>query len=559
MSTSRSGFLVAICLLLPFAALGQDAPIELYGAEALGEPVVPQVIAVDLRDLPAAPQWQPGDPIREVPRRGSDAPDDFTPEPPTGPDPLLAAQVAAPQGAGLEELLNFAGQGFNGVQPPDTVGDVGPGLFIQMINCGSGSCLVIYDTADGSVVAGPITLDTLGTGGSCASGLGDPIVLYDPLADRWLLSEFAAAGSHLCVYVSATSDPVAGGWCRYDFTTPQFPDYPKYAVWSDAYYVTTNESMRAVYALDRENMVACGVARPFQRFTVPDLSFGFNALTPADLDGAEPPPAGAPGIIMGHRDTEAHGPGGFPDEDRMEQFFFDVDFDIPANSTFIQQPDVVTAEFDSELCGLFSFNCFPQPSGPTLDPLREVIMHRLAYRNFGTHETLVGNFVTDVDDTDHGGKRWFELRRTGADGGAWTVFQEGTFAPDLHNRWMGATSMDGDGNIALAYNIVSTSLHSGLRYTGRLASDPPGTMTAPETVLAAGAGSNTSNRYGDYSAMGVDPVDDCTFWFTGEYNPAAMWATRIGALRFTSCTGSGIFSDGFETGDTSRWDAEVTD
>ncbi len=546
-------YCLAVLSLTARLASAQDEPLFLRGAESIGEPVVPQIIDVDLRDLPTAPQWQPGDPIREVPRRGGDA-GEFQPEPPTGPDPLVGLQEEAPQGASLDELLNFAGQGFNGVQPPDTVGDVGPLYFIQMINCGSGSCLVVYDKTDGSIVSGPTVLDTLGSGGSCASGLGDPIVLYDPLADRWMLSEFASSGNHLCVYISMTSDPVSGGWCRYDFSTPQFPDYPKYAVWPDAYYVTTNESDRAVYAVDRENMVVCGTARPFQRFLVPDLSFGFNALTPADLDGATPPPAGAPGIIMGHRDTEAHGPGGFPDEDRLEQFFFDVDWDVPGNSTLTQQPDVVTEEFDSELCGFVSFNCFPQPSGPTLDPLREVIMWRLSYRNFGSHETLVGNFVTDVDDTDHGGKRWFELRKTGGEGGAWSVFQEGTYSLDEHNRWMGAVAMDGGGNMALAYNIVSEALHSGLRYTGRQVGDPPGTMTAPEVELVPGGGSNSSNRYGDYAAMGVDPEDECTFWFTGEYNPTAQWATRIGAFRWSGCTPGTIFVDGFESGDTDAWD-----
>jgi hypothetical protein len=161
-------------------------------------------------------------------------------------------------------------------------------------------------------------------------------------------------------------------------------------------------------------------------------------------------------------------------------------------------------------------------------------MWRLQYRNFGTYETLVGNFVTDVTGTDRGGIRWFELQKSGL--GGWTLEQEGTYSPDVVNRWMGAIAMDGDGNIALGYNVTDgTSVYPGIRYTGRLLVDTPGTMTQPETTLMAGSGANASIRYGDYSAMSVDPSDDCTFWFTGEYNPAPSWSTRIAAFRFDAC------------------------
>jgi hypothetical protein len=161
-------------------------------------------------------------------------------------------------------------------------------------------------------------------------------------------------------------------------------------------------------------------------------------------------------------------------------------------------------------------------------------MWRLQYRNFGSHETLVGNLVTDVDGTDHGGIRWFELRKTGAN--PWALYQEGTYAPDSVNRWMGAIAMDGSGNIALGYNVSdATSTYPGLRYVGRLAGDPLGTMPQGEHTLIAGTAANGSNRYGDYSAMSVDPVDDCTFWFTGEWNASSTWSTRIGAFRFDNC------------------------
>ncbi|MBP1620510.1 MAG: hypothetical protein H6Q02_1277, partial [Acidobacteria bacterium] len=537
MKSIASWGLLASILSIPAAAAAESETVLRRGAEVVGEAVTPSFVDVDLRDLPRTPGWKPGDPIKEIPRRFRPGWKPAAIEPPTGPDPLLERASRLPEiPTTLEEVLNFAGQGFTGVNPPDTVGDVGVGYYIQTINTSGGTTVRIHDKTDGSVVAGPFILDSLGTG-SCASGLGDPVALYDEAADRWLLSEFASSGNRLCVYISQTSDPVAGGWCAYQFTASGFPDYPKYGVWPDAYYVTTNESSPAVYAFDRQNMITCGTARASQRFTAPDLSgFPFQALTPADLDGPTLPPAGTPGLMMRHRDTEVHGPAGLPTIDQLEMFAFHVDFNTPANSTFTQLPTIETAEFDSTLCGLSSFSCMgmpgvPQGSGSSLDPLREVVMFRLAYRSFGAHQTLVGNFVTDIG-ADRGGKRWFELRNAGA---GWSLFQEGTHAPDNVNRWMGAIAMDEAGNILLGYNVSDpTSVFPGLRYAGRLASDPAGALGV-EATLVAGSAVNGSNRYGDYSAMSIDPEDGCTFWFTGEYNVASSWSTRIGALRFQEC------------------------
>ena len=432
-------------------------------------------------------------------------------------------------------ILNFEGMPYTGVYPPDTVGEVGPNHYIQMVNSGGGTNVSIYNKG-GSLLVGPFALDSLGSG-FCASGHGDPIVLYDRLADQWLMSEFAAIGNHLCVYVSQSPDPVSGGWFGYDFPTPDFPDYPKYAVWPDAYYVSSNESSPSVYALDRNRMLL-GLSATSQRFTAPDLyGFPFQALTPSDLDGATPPPAGAPNTFMRHRDDEVHNPlSSDPTQDFVEIWEFRVDFATPANSTFTGPLNIPVAEFDSTLCGLSSFYCFPQPGTTTkLDPLREVIMWRLQYRNFGSHETLVGNFVTDVDGADHGGIRWFELRKTGA--GPWSLFQEGTFAPDQHHRWMGSIAMDGNGNIGLGYSISSRTLYPGIRYTGRLASDPLGSLPQGESTIINGAGSQTgTTRWGDYSSMNMDPADDCAFWYTNEYMPASGgWRTRIASFRFPGC------------------------
>ncbi len=241
-----------------------------------------------------------------------------------GPDPLLVVQESAPAAqpnAFGTPLLNFNGQGYTGVNPPDTVGDVGPNHYIQMINGSGGALVQIYNKATGAPIGSQFALNDLATSGPCQSGLGDPIVLYDKLADRWLLSEFASSGNHLCVYVSTGPNP-GGTYYFYDFTTPTFPDYPKYAVWPDAYYVTSNESNPTAYALNRTRMLS-GLSATFQRFTAPALAgFGFQSLTPADLDGATPPPAGSPGLFMRHRDTEVHGPAGFPAQDLLEVWAF---------------------------------------------------------------------------------------------------------------------------------------------------------------------------------------------------------------------------------------------
>ena len=519
-------------------------------AVVVSPPISPHVFEDDLRTLPTVRPWQPGDPVKEGPRRRNTHPQSATPmSQPSDPeqrDPLLDRQPGTgTQGRTRRSFsppdLNFDGQGFTGVVPPDPVGAVGPHHYIQLVNSAGGSQLTVFDKATGGVVAGPSMLSALWVGSdACTVGFGDGIVLFDQLASRWFMAEFAdqSRGNHLCVYVSKTSNPVTGGWLNYDFTVGEFPDYPKYAVWPDAYYVSTNESAPAAYALDRTQMLA-GLPATYQRFTASSLSgFSFQALTPSDLDGSTPPPAGAPNFFMRHRDDELHNPGANdPAHDFLEIWPFHADFATPANSTFGLGATIPVAEFNSALCVASpTSSCFPQPAGGTpLDPIREVIMWRLQYRNFGGYETLVGNFVTDVDGTNHGGIRWFELRRVGV--GAWSLFQEGTYAPDANNRWLGSMAMDGSGNMALGFSITSATVFPGIRYTGRTAADPAGTMTVAETTIMDGAGVQDSERWGDYSSLNVDPVDNCTLWYTNEYVPASgLWQTRIARFRFPSPT-----------------------
>ncbi len=524
----------------------------------------------DLRNLPSAETWQPGDSIKDMPKRrikdGFVAPRQAKNLVTSKLDALLTPQAQLMQNAQLMLRssavraleVNVEGNGYTGVNPPDPSGDVGKNYYIQMINGAGGAVFSIYDKSSGQRVVGPTALDSLGSG-NCASGLGDPIVLYDELAERWFLSEFSSSGNRLCIYVSQTDDPISGGWYAYDFQTPSFPDYPKYGVWNDAYYLGTNEggSNVAVYALDRATMLGGGSAGFIRLATAPELSgFGFQIITPVDFDGETAPPASTPGYFIRHRDDEVHNARSNDNtRDFIELWQFSADFSNTSASSFTKVADIPVAEFSSDLCGLVTFNCFRQlGSSTTLDPLREPIMNRPQYRNFGTHESIVGNFVVDVDGSDHGGIRWFELRRTG--GGDWALYQEGTYAPDSDNRWMGSVAMDINGNMLLAYSHGSSSSFPGLRLTGRMADDALGVMTLEEATIIDGTSHNASNRWGDYSHLAVDPVDGCTFWYTNEYGDSSgQWGTQIASYTMAGCEGS---SDG-NSAPTASFTASCTD
>jgi hypothetical protein len=561
--------LIALTLLATPALWAGDAPVLLQqGGIVVGDPVVGVPVDIDLRTIPIEEPWKPGDPIREIPRRGTVGERPA----PLGPgrlDPLLEIQAAYNEGPpATTVLLNYDGNSST-ANPNDPTGDIGLNYFIEAINGPGGSSITVYDKTDGSLDSGPFPLDTLSPGGVCTSGIGDPIVLYDHLAQRWVLTEFSNSGNGMCVYTSRTDDPIAGGWCAYVFQDTSFPDYPKYGVWPDVYLATSNQggSGPNVYGFDRVNMLSpdgttCPTARATQKFGAPNLPvYGFETLTPVDLDGPPPPP-GTPAYFLRHRDEELVGDPPNPTTDPVELYEMVVDFDVPGNSTFVQAPDIILSDFDSNLCPPISvFACVPQPGGPDLDPLLEVVMQRATYRNFGTHEVLLGVLQTDINDyPDHSGERWFEVR---GGAGSWSLFQEGTWSPGNEGRFMGMVAMDDDGNIMLGYNVSNDNANPpavfpSIRYTGRLASDPPGVMTLAETELATGGGNNSSSRYGDYNQMGVDPIDGCTFWMLGMYNPSGK-SVKIGAVKFDSCVGGGnaIFSDGFESGDTSAWSNTV--
>lgn len=562
------------------------------GAEWVSPAEMPSFRTVDIRTLPGVPGWKPGDPLVEIPRQLWDGHlQTPTPVNPVfGEDPLARLQREYDRSrSGETRAFNTPIQNFNGIRttasPNDPTGDVGTLQFVMSINGSGGSQVAVYDKATGTQIGSNFSMASLGSGGACGNnGAGDPIVLFDQLANRWVLTEFSSqATRNLCVYLSNTDDlsgPVT--WTRYNFVLPAFPDYPKYGVWPDAYYVGANESgtagARPFYAMDRVRMLA-GEPATLQRLTVPRLTgFSFQMVQPAHISGSNLPSAGAPGIFMRHRDDEAHNAGSNnPNADFLEMFEFTVDWNTPANSNIAGPVNIQISEFSSDLNGLTAFTAFPQPSGQLLDPLRETVMHRLIYRRFDTYEALVGNLVTDLFlgpgstyPNDTGAVRWFELRRPlgplddlfadGFEGGAeqpagggpaqWTLHQEGTFAPEdapgvpanQADRWMAAINIDDAGNIALAYNVVrqTPAISASLRYTGRLRDDPLGVMTQGETVIVTGNGNTTNERWGDYNDMGVDPVDGCTFWFVGNYADQALVgagarANRIVAFKHDAC------------------------
>ncbi len=437
-------------------------------------------------------------------------------------DPLHDPSTPVRENTKFPELI-MEGIPYQGVDPPDPSGAIGAGRYLIMTNAGFGSRYQIFDS-----IGNPLTGVT-GSNGFWSqfgkTGCGDPIVMYDKQANRWFLSEFACQGNTLLMAISTTSDP-GGSYNSYQFTTPNFPDYPKYGIWHNSYVCTSNEAASTIYLFERDSMIIGSPARML-RFTVPNLSaFGFQTLTPVDWDGTEPDPS-KPASAWRHVDDEAHFPGtADPNSDYIEYWEVIPDFDTASNSVLVGPKTITVSEFDSDINGYFLFWGITQPnSSTTLDPLREVLMQKVQYREMDSFEVAVAAHVTDVDSTDWAGMRWYEFRRL--DTGDWFLYQEGTYAPDGDNRWMGCAAMDKHGNIALAYNVSSTTTFPSLRYTGRLKDDPLGQMTMEEQEIATGFAPNSSFRYGDYNSISIDPRDDETFWFTGEFNQVSSWSTEI--------------------------------
>jgi hypothetical protein len=453
----------------------------------------------------------------------------------TTPDPVAQSgfgPAAAPTATTFEGL----GAGFTGPQgtmairwvPSDENIAVGPNAVVEMVN----TSFAVFDKS-GAAIYGPVNDNTVfaGFGGPCEStNDGDPVVRYDRLADRWLLTQFANVNSssgpyYECLAVSQTNDPL-GSYYRYAFQYAQFDDYPKVGVWPDGYYVSFNMfnggtlAGGEVCALDRTSMLS-GQAATQQCF-----STSLAGLLPSDVDGPTPPPSGEANTVvaLGSSNTT------------LAAWRFHVDWATPANSTLTGPADLSVATY-SEACD--GGQCVPQADvADTLDSLADRLMYRLAYRNLGDHESFV---VTHAVTAPSGiGVRWYELRLSS---GNVSVYQQGTYAPDGNDRWMSSAAMDGHGSIALGFSLSGPALYPSVHYTGRLAGDALGQMTQGEGTVIDGAGSQQQgsrdrNRWGDYSSMEIDPADDCTFWYVNDYLPATAttnWHTRIGSFSLPGC------------------------
>jgi hypothetical protein len=496
-------------------------------------------VSAPLAELAAMTPKEPASDIKREAEPVRTVPIPVGPIPVPDHDPTLQTSAERPPVESAPSFgFSFEGQGtgFPGysvnVAPPDTNGAVGLTQYVQWVN----TSFVVFNKSTGGVIAGPFQGNVFwaGFGGGCQNNNdGDPIVAYDKIANRWIFSQFSvSSGPFLqCVAVSTSSD-ATGTYNRYSFQYSNFDDYPKMGVWPDAYYETFNLFSGNNFvgaqacAYDRIAMLN-GAAATQQCFQIPG-DFGF---LPSDFDGTILPPAGSPNYVMAWFDTN-----------NLEMYKFHVDFATPANTTFVGRTIIPVAPF-APLCP--SGTCVTQPAvagfpNSQLDSLSGDLMFRLAYRNFGGHESLA--LSHSVAAGNSGGVRWYEIQSPGTTP---TVVQQGTFAPDNDFRWMGSIAMDKVGNMAMGYSVSGNTTFPSIAITGRTPFNTPGTMQT-ETVIMSGTGSQLGlrqngqplTRWGDYSAMQVDPSDDCTFWYTQEYmqNTGIFnWNTRIANVKFGSC------------------------
>jgi hypothetical protein len=564
-------------------------------------------ISLPFRNLPSAnplstwvEQPEPRTPASRLPH---------LPRNPRETDPVLQANaptVGMPGVGASFEGMNIS-EACGNCLPPDPNGAVGPNHYVQMVN----SSVAVYSKA-GATLMTPKAINTLWSvtpNSECFThNNGDPIVLYDQLADRWLVSQFVVQASTenyaQCIAISQTADPT-GAYYLYEFdeSADTFNDYPHLGVWPDGYYMSTNQFPKSTtgtvaagaWVFERPKMILGQSARyvffdetPLaQNCAAGNCTYTPFGQLPSTLDGKVPPPDGAPNLFVETDDTNTPDtPPATTVHDEMHIWKFHVDWSNPANSSFgvgssapaakpgfpgqyagnAGQPNFILpiANYLASECQIENGpnDCTPEKVAPPqpaqyLDVLGDRLMHRLVYRNYGDHESLVVNQTVDTSpDPSTGvgrnGVRWYELRSMSTSP---VVYQQGTFAPlqDPTNplwRWMGSVAMDHSGNLAAGYSASGPNQFPSLFYAGRLASDPLGDLTQGEATLFPGQGieANTGiypfrNRWGDYSAITVDPADDCTFWYTNEYlAPNAPtdilpvdWHTRVGSFKFPQC------------------------
>jgi len=502
------------------------------------------------------------------------------------------------QSAGVVESFDGLGFGFEGPQgkanlrnPSDNTLAVGPDHVVQIVN----TRMAIFSKkgkrfkATGTVLLGPVVTRSVfsGFGGQCeARNNGDAVARYDQLARRWLIvmpifargpvrpdqprvgvsgeaaalsppgrpnqpgppmnltlpqvanpgdpnrASAATAGTgpySICYAVSVNSDPM-GSYYRYEFLRPFFPDYPRPAIWPDGYYIPTSTSddiiQKHACVVDRNKMLK-GLPATEQCFVID----GVNFLNNADIDGLGVPPPGAPNIMMAAGGAQLKG---VLEDDKVFYWKFHVDWNTPAN-TKLEGPFPIKVAPYQYLCGGQLTDCVPQPgTDKRLDSQGDKIMARLVYRKFKSHESIVA--VHSVNTAaGSGGVRWYEFRLE--KNREPKLYQQGTYAPDNAYRWMASPALDHAGNLGIGYSFGGVNDFPGQRFAARLSSDPLGQLTLKETILISGEGVQNLMRWQDYTQTAIDPSDDCTIWYVGDYvkKDAPFYSSRIGAFRLPGC------------------------
>ncbi len=445
---------------------------------------------------------------------------------PKGADPLFNSNQSRLPENEILPIVNFEGitEANTNSGVPDVNGDIGKDYYVEIVNA---TYFRVYDKT-GQAVSNLISANSIWSQVQQSSA-GDPIILYDQEVDRWFLTEFPS-NNRVLIAISLTGDP-RGSWDVYTFQTPRFPDFPKYGIWPDSYFLSTNEfgADFPIYAINRQDLLAGVDTVRFQRLTVPKHNgVFFEVGQPVDWEGMNAPPSGSPGIVVKLHDDD----WGTTDHDHIIMNKIYIDWTNADNSN-IEILTIPTAPFDTDGCLIENtgpFSCVPQPNGQGIDGAEWIITNKAQYRNFGNHESIVFTFMVDVTGQDVAGIRWIEFRKTS--GQEWKLYQEGTVGSDDGiNRFMSSIGIDGQGNIALGYSVSGFDKFPSLRYTGRYATDPLGEMTFKEFEFASGKGSLGTSRFGDYASMSVDPTNDQTFWFAGEYVLSnGNWSTRVVAF-----------------------------
>lgn len=349
-------------------------------------------------------------------------------------------------------------------------------------------------------------------------------------------------GPYGMCYAISTGDDPTGSYFRYEFLRALFPDYPRPAIWTDGYYVPTSTGDNRISDTVATQKHACVVERDKMLKGLPAreqcvIVENVNFLNNADVDGKTLPPAGAPNIMLA---AGAEQLSGKFDDDGIYAWQMHVNWDDPRQTT-VSGPTKITVAPYHYLCDGQLSNCVPQPgTDHRLDSQGDKLMARLVYRNINGKETMVAVHSVNTS-AGGGGVRWYEFA-IDPKTRAVSLKQQSTYAPEGFFRWMGSPAIDKNGNIGIGYSFGGTPNFAGQRFAGRLASDPLNQLTLKEAVLVEGeapesTGRDVRQRWEDYTQTAVDPVDDCTIWYVGDYvkKGAASYSTKIGAFRLPGC------------------------